>query len=178
MSLSGIRHASAPHRLDVGAAATLGSRAMVRQSEQAGTRAGELHGRALVVNGLAGGKVAMPSSPSSPFLLPQIMRAGGVTAANLTVSYKDGFATTMRNLSYLLRAIDASEEPVRVATTVDDIRAAQAEEGVAVILGFQNADPIEGSLEFLDVFHRLGLRIIQLTYQRRNLVADGCGEPA
>ena len=44
-------------------------------------------------------------------------------------------------------------------------------------INFQNADPIEGSLEYLSLFHRLGLRVFQLTYQRRNLAGDGCGEP-
>lgn len=150
---------------------------MVRQPDVR-ERASELHRQALVVNGLAGGKVAMPASAASEFLLPAIMREGGVTAANLTVSYRDGFAVTMRNLSYLLRAIDESGGAARVAYTADDLRAAKADGTAAVIIGFQNSDPIEGSLEYLDILHRLGLRIVQLTYQRRNLVADGCGEPA
>ena len=147
------------------------SAAMVRQSE-------DLHRRALIVNGLAGGKVSMPTSADAEFRLPSIMREGGVTAVNLTVSYRDGFATTVRNLSHLLRAVDESGGAIRVARTVVDLRAAKADGVPAVILGFQNSDPIEGSLEYLDILHRLGLRIVQLTYQRRNLVADGCGEPA
>ena len=35
---------------------------------------------------------------------------------------------------------------------------------------------LDGSLDYLHLFHRLGLRVLQLTYQRRNLVGDGCGE--
>ena len=136
----------------------------------------DLHRRAVVVNGLCG-SMAVPRSAGAAFDLPDAMRAGGVTAVNLTVSYQGGFPVTARNLSHLLKAIDAAAS-VRVAHTVDDIRAAKAEGGSAVILGFQNSDPIEGSLEYLDLFHRLGLRIVQLTYQRRNLAADGCGEPA
>jgi membrane dipeptidase len=61
---------------------------------------------------------------------------------------------------------------------VEDLEAAKREGGAAIILGFQNSDPIEGSLAYLDLFHRLGVRIVQLTYQRRNLAADGGGEPA
>jgi membrane dipeptidase len=143
---------------------------MVRQSA--------LHEQAVIVNGLAGGKVSMPTSPTSEFRLPEIMRAGGVTAANLTVSFRDGFAVTVRNLSHLLRAVDASGDRIRVARTADDIREAKRAGVPAVILGLQNSDPIEGSLEYLDILHRLGLRVVQLTYQRRNLAADGCGEPA
>lgn len=143
-----------------------------------GERAAELHGRALIVNGLAGGKVSMPTSRDAEFRLPAIMLEGGVTAVNLTVSYEDDFAVTIRNLSHLLRAVDDSDGASRIAYTVGDLRAAKAEGRAAVILGFQNSDPIEGSFEHLDIFHRLGLRIVQLTYQRRNRVADGCGEAA
>ena len=50
--------------------------------------------------------------------------------------------------------------------------------GAAIIVGFQNSDPFEGNLALVDVFRRLGLRICQLTYQRRNLAGDGAGEPA
>ena len=146
-------------------------------STDTAARVRALHEQAVIVNGLGGGKVCMPSSRTSEFRLPEIMREGGVAAVNLTVSYKDGFADTMRNLSYLLQAMDGRDD-IRVARTADDIRAAKAEGGSAVVLGFQNSDPIEGKLEYLDILHRLGLRIVQLTYQRRNLVADGCGESA
>ena len=36
---------------------------------------------------------------------------------------------------------------------------------------------LERDLSRLDVYHRLGVRIIQLTYNDRNLVGDGCLEP-
>ena len=36
---------------------------------------------------------------------------------------------------------------------------------------------LERDLARLDVFHRLGVRIIQLTYNDRNLLGDGCLEP-
>jgi membrane dipeptidase len=149
----------------------------VSAAPEAREQARALHERAVVVNGLGGGKVAMPTSRSAEFRLPEIMREGGVAAVNLTVSYKDGFLETARNLSHLLRAVDESED-ITIAHGVEDIHAAKAAGGAAVILGFQNSDPIEGRLEYLDLLHRLGLRIVQLTYQRRNLAADGCGESA
>jgi membrane dipeptidase len=144
---------------------------MVRHSD-------DLHRRALIVNGLGGGKVAMPATAGAEFRLPELMREGGVTGVNLTVTVDHGFAETLRRISYLLRAVDASGGAIRVARTADDLRAAKADGVPAVILGFQSPEPIEGELEHLDVFHRLGVRIVQLTYQRRNLAADGCGEAA
>jgi len=123
--------------------------------------------------------MSLPRSREAAFDLPAVMRRGGVTAVNLTISVSDGFHATCDNLSHLLGAIDRqAADGVRVARTARDIIAAKEGGGAAIILGFQNSDPLEGSFEKLDVFHRLGLRILQLTYQRRNLAADGGGEPA
>ena len=146
--------------------------------ETTGERAAELHSSATIVNGLCG-SMALPGSADAPFDLPAVMRAGGVTAVNLTVSVSDAYKATCTKLSYLLQAIERqAAEGTRVARSVEDIAAAKREGGAAIVIGFQNSDPIEGNLAFLDLFHRLGLRIVQLTYQRRNLAADGGGEPA
>ncbi len=40
------------------------------------------------------------------------------------------------------------------------------------MLNFQNT-PIEGRLENLDMFHSLGVRTMQLTYNERNDIGDG-----
>jgi membrane dipeptidase len=78
-----------------------------------------------------------------------------------------------------LHAIDRqAEQGVRVIRTVADIRAAKDAGEAGIIIGFQNSDPFEGHLPYVELFHRLGLRICQLTYQRRNLAGDGTGEPA
>jgi membrane dipeptidase len=140
------------------------------------TRIDELHARATIVNGLVG-SMSAPKTASAPFTLPEVMRQGGVTAANLTVTLSDGFATTCTTIAHLLNAIEAQDE-VRLVRTVDDIAATKSEGGAGVIIGFQNSDAFEGNLALVDVLARLGLRICQLTYQRRNLAADGAGEAA
>ncbi len=140
-------------------------------------RAAELHRSAIIINGLGGGKVAMPDRRGGEFQLPSIMREGGVTSVNLTVAYLHGFEISIEGLSWLLQAVDASEG-ISIARTVKDIEDAKRAGEATILVGFQNSDPIEGSLDKLDLFYRLGLRIMQLTYQRRNLVADGGGEPA
>ena len=58
-----------------------------------------------------------------------------------------------------------------------DIARAKADGTLGLILGFQNTEMLERDPSRLDVFHRLGVRIIQLTYNDRNLVGDGCLEP-
>ena len=48
---------------------------------------------------------------------------------------------------------------------------------VGIVLGFQDTTPYEGDLSRIAVFHDLGVRVVQLTYNVRNLVGDGCLEP-
>jgi membrane dipeptidase len=45
-----------------------------------------------------------------------------------------------------------------------------------VILGFQNAKPIEDDLALVEIFQRLDVRIMQLTYNRRNYIGNGVAE--
>ena len=37
---------------------------------------------------------------------------------------------------------------------------------------------VEDELRYIRVFYQLGIRMMHLTYQRRNMIGDGCGEPA
>ena len=57
-------------------------------------------------------------------------------------------------------------------------------EGVDVtVIAIEGKDIVDGRwknddvLERLDLFHRLGLRVMQLTYNARNFLGDGCLEP-
>ena len=61
------------------------------------------------------------------------------------------------------------------ARAAADINRAKQEGKNAVMLNFQNC-PIEGRLENLDMFYGLGVRVMQLTYNERNLLGDGSTE--
>lgn len=141
-------------------------------------RAIDVHRRAVIVNMLAGA-AQFPTVASPAFALPAVMRRGGTTAASWSIAgTSEDFRATCTKLAGALAAIDASTDPpARLVRTVADIVAAKERGEAAFILNVQNADPLDGSLEYLHLLHRLGLRVLQLTYQRRNLAGDGCGEP-
>lgn len=61
--------------------------------------------------------------------------------------------------------------------TVSDIRRARAEGKVGFIFAPQSPDAMEDNPGFIEVLYRLGLRIMQFAYQRRNYLAEGVGEP-
>ncbi|MFI6228850.1 dipeptidase [Micromonospora echinospora] len=105
------------------------------------------------------------------------IRRGGVTAVNHTVTrpYADT-VTALREVNRCRRWIDERSDRVLLALTVADIERAKAEGKEAVILGPQDTEMIGVDLDLLGTFYDLGIRILQLTYQRQNLLGAGCGE--
>lgn len=67
-------------------------------------------------------------------------------------------------------------EYIRPVRCLADIHAAKHEGRTGVILGWQNATPVENDVRRFRLFHALGVRIVQLTYNERNLFGDGCWE--
>jgi membrane dipeptidase len=61
-------------------------------------------------------------------------------------------------------------------TKAAHIEQAKKEGKLAVILGFQNGTVIEDRVTNLDRLYQAGARCIQLTYNARNLLGDGCTE--
>jgi membrane dipeptidase len=62
--------------------------------------------------------------------------------------------------------------------TVDDLKRANRERKVGLIFRFQGAEPLGEDSDRVPMFRELGVRVIQLTHNRRNLVGDGCTEPS
>lgn len=88
----------------------------------------------------------------------------------------EDFRTTMEGVAKWLEIERSQQHAIRIARSAADIRAAKARGQTAVVLHFQGADPIEDELNFLNVFERVGLRVMQLTYNSRNRLGDGCFE--
>ena len=99
----------------------------------------------------------------------------GYTGFNTSLASRN-LASAMRSLAEWRQRIDDNPERLIYATTADDFVRAKKENKVAVMLGFQNATMIEKSIDNLDTLYAAGTRWIQLTYNERNLLGDGCTE--
>ena len=103
------------------------------------------------------------------------LRAGDVTAINATVATWENFNQTMAHLAVWMRRFRERDDILQVKET-EDIHAARRLGKTGIILGFQNASPIENELDRLGLFLALGVRVIQLTYHETNLLGSGCWE--
>ena len=128
-----------------------------------------IYDEAIVVDGL---NVSNWDSPA----VFKSLDAGGVTAINATIAIHHKFLETMDNISAWLQRAREHDDTIELVTTVDGILQSKKGGKTGVILGWQNATPIENDLDRLALFHRLGVRIIQITYNERNLLGNGCLE--
>jgi membrane dipeptidase len=106
----------------------------------------------------------------------QSLHAGGLTAINATVAVWENYRETVDNITAWLHRFRNYAGILSQVKTVQDIHQAKQQGKVGVILGWQNASPLENHLDRLILFHALGVRIIQLTYSERNLLGNGCNE--
>lgn len=110
--------------------------------------------------------------------LPRL-RAGGVTAqifacfVPIHQYHRGATRYALHMVDVLHQALDTYPDQLLLAAGAADIRRAQAEGKVAAILGLEGAEPLSDSLALLRSFYRLGVRVLGLTWNFRNEVADG-----
>lgn len=107
----------------------------------------------------------------------QSLHTAGIAAINATIATWENYTETLDNIAAWLRRFSKQELGLAQVKNLDDIYRAKELGEVGIILGFQNATPIENDLNRLGIFHALGVRIIQLTFHERNLLGNGCYEP-
>lgn len=96
------------------------------------------------------------------------VRAGGTTA----------FATTtgMGHFSNWYRRFREDADSLLHVTAAEDVLRAEAEGKIGVIFHLQKPGDLEGSPERAEILYRLGVRMMQLTYNERSPFGDGCTE--
>ena len=86
------------------------------------------------------------------------------------------FQKSLTTITQARAMIDALEDEVRLVLTADDIERVFKDGKRGVIFDFQDTTPFGSDLGRIELFRNLGLRVVQLTYNLRNLVGDGCTE--
>lgn len=112
------------------------------------------------------------------------IRASGLTAVVLTLSpsgrfWMDdaAFEKTKRAFEAWERIVARHPDHLTFIRTAGDLERARRERRLGLIHTFQGAEPLGEDIERIPMFRARGLRVLQLTHNRRNLVGDGCMEP-
>jgi microsomal dipeptidase-like Zn-dependent dipeptidase len=104
------------------------------------------------------------------------LRDAGITCTHVTCAVWEGPLEAIRNIRRWEHLLEENADVALQVTSGEDIRRAKREGKVGIILGFQNSSPLNGELELVSVFRRLGVPIMQLTYNNQSLIASGCYE--
>ncbi|MGE0719528.1 MAG: dipeptidase [Alphaproteobacteria bacterium] len=105
----------------------------------------------------------------------ELYRKGGHTAVCPTVGSSGDSAETFANVAGWLAFVRQRDDLLLVRKAAD-IEEAKRTGKLGIIIHFQGGDPVEANLDLLDGYHAMGLRMLQLTYNVKNRIGDGCEE--
>lgn len=106
----------------------------------------------------------------------QQMRQGGLHCVHVTIAYHETALETLRRIGEWNRLFEDNGDLIMRVHTADDVIEAQRAGKTGVVFGFQNCSPIEDDYMLVEVFHQLGVRFMQLSYNNQSLLATGCYE--
>lgn len=105
------------------------------------------------------------------------LQAAGVSAVTITAAFWEDALETMDELGRWSDRARENADLILLARSAADIETAAATGRTAIVIGVQNSSPINDRLRFIELFHRMGLRVMQLTYNNQNAVGGSCYEP-
>ncbi|MCC7425397.1 MAG: membrane dipeptidase [Alphaproteobacteria bacterium] len=138
-------------------------------ADAAASRAAALHAQALVIDACA--PILRDAELSEHWI------AGGANAALASLAlHDDDRLSTIAAIGRLYRLVRARPDRV-VARDAAAIRRAKAEGRFAIVLAFQNSGALGRDINMVELYHQLGVRVMNLAYNQAEAAADGCTEP-
>lgn len=127
----------------------------------------EIHQRSVVIDG------ACPLLRKPAYL--EWYKEGGCTVVTPTVGLTLEAGGALREIGGWLRLI-ASRDDLILIRSGSDIDRAKREGKLGILMHFQGTQPIENDLRLVDAYKTLGVGMVMLTYNQKNMVGDGCEE--
>ena len=141
-----------------------------------GARARALYQRSLVLDCNS----SPPTQDSLP-LLPadlELVRGSGVTALKWSLGGINGsFEDTVGEIAQVQQLLEVHADYFLQVRVAADLERAKREGKLGLILSFESADMFGGKLDTIDLFRNLGVRVMQLSYNRKSPFAAGIMEP-
>jgi len=110
------------------------------------------------------------------------MKEGGIDVQFFAVFIEDiykperSLKRTLQLIDCFYREIEKNQDDISLVTNYNQIEEANRAGKIAAILSIEGGEALEGDLGVLRVLYRLGVRLLTLTWNQRNQIADGIGE--
>ena len=137
----------------------------------------ELYRHALVLDCNSG-----PPWENGRLPLPQadldMVRDCGISVVKLSLGgINADFAATVQEIADIHQLIEVHPAYFMQVRVPGDMERARREAKLGIILSFESADMFEGKVERIELFRKLGVRVMQLSYNRKSPFAAGVMEP-
>ena len=114
--------------------------------------------------------------------LPQadldVVRGSGIDVIKFSLGgINQDFARTVAEIGQVQRLIEVHPAYFTQVRVAADCARAKAENKLGIILSFESADMLQGKLESYELFRNLGVRVMQMSYNRKSPFAAGVTEP-
>jgi membrane dipeptidase len=110
------------------------------------------------------------------------MKEGGVDVQFFAVFIEDiykpdrSLKRTLQLIDCFYREIEKNQNDISLITNYNQIKEANKTGKIAAILSIEGGEALEGDLGVLRVLYKLGVRLLTLTWNQRNQIADGISE--
>jgi membrane dipeptidase len=105
------------------------------------------------------------------------LRKADVGCVTSTLGFWEGAIEAMDKVAWWRDLARDNADLMSIACTANDIKTANTNGRIAVVLGFQNASLFDSRIRFVELFADLGIRVVQLTYNNQNDYGGSCYEP-
>jgi membrane dipeptidase len=107
--------------------------------------------------------------------MTKLVRASGVTAVKATLGGAIGnFEATVEDIAAADQLMERRADLFLKVRTAADLDRARKEQKVGVIYSFESPNMLEDKLDRIEIFRGLGVRVMQLTYNRKTPFGTGC----
>ena len=140
--------------------------------------------RMIVINGLGG--IGDPYAPDEQTRFSDRawaeLKQTGVTAVNQVLlpvgNQPDAWEAFQKSLDLFDSILNANPDRFRLVRSTADLHAAKSAGQIGLIYGTEDSSMVGAALDRLGEMKKRGVRVVQLTYNLRNLSADGSLEEA
>ncbi len=104
------------------------------------------------------------------------MRQGRLDCVHVTIAYHETGLETLQNIGKWNQLFERHGDLITRVGSAAQVLQAKADNKTGIVFGFQNCSPIEDDFSLVEIFHTLGVRFMQLSYNNQSLLATGCYE--
>jgi membrane dipeptidase len=107
--------------------------------------------------------------------ITKLIRESGITALKATLAGATGnFEMAVEDIAYAQQLMEKRADLFLNVRTHADFDRARKEQKLGVIYSFESANMLEDKIDRIEMFRGLGVRVMQLTYNRRTPFGVGC----